>query len=88
MWGCNYSPFGGGWWGGIFPGNMWTLLLWGLIIVLLVYLATRLLRSGTNHSGHASRDREDSLSILKTRLARGEISIAEYTKMKQVLSQS
>jgi putative membrane protein len=90
MWNCNYGPWtggwGGGWGGGFFPGNLWSLLLWGLVIVLLVYLATRLFRTGTGHPLSASRDRDDSLSILKTRLARGEISTEEYTQMKKVLS--
>jgi uncharacterized membrane protein len=63
------------------------LLLWGLVIVLLVYIVVRLFRPGTNQAVSASRDRDDSLTILKRRLARGEISTAEYAKMKQVLSQ-
>ena len=88
MWNCNYGPWAGGWGGGFFPGNLWGLLIWGLVIVLLIYLATRLFRSRADHPLNASRDRDDSLSILKTRLARGEISTEEYTQMKKVLSQS
>ena len=87
MWGCNYSPFGGGWWGGFLPGPFWNLLLWGLVIVLLVYFVSRFFRPRATHPFSASRDRDDSMTILKTRLARGEISREEYTKMKQVLSQ-
>jgi putative membrane protein len=88
MWNCNYGPWAGGWGGGFFPGNLWGLLLWGLVIVLLVYLATRLFRSRTAQPLNAYRDRDDSLTILKTRLARGEISTEEYHQMKKVLSRS
>lgn len=87
MWSCNYGPWAGGWGGGFFPGHFWGLLLWGLVIVLLVYLVVRLFRPGTHQAVSASRDRDDSLTILKTRLARGEISTEEYAKMKQVLAQ-
>ena len=87
MWSCNYGPWAGGWRGGFFPGQLWSLLLWGLVIVLLVYLVTRISRPRLNTSLNAYRDRDDSLTILKTRLARGEISTEEYAKMKQVLSQ-
>lgn len=87
MWGCNFTPFGGGWGGGLFPGSLWTFLAWGLVIVLLAYLAARLFGSGRHDARDASRDRGDSLTILKSRLARGEISLEEYARMKQALSQ-
>ena len=86
MWSCNYGPWAGGWHGGFFPGQLWGLLLWGLVIVLLVFVVTRLFRGRTNTPLNAYRDRDDSLTILKTRLAQGEISTEEYAKMKQVLS--
>ena len=87
MWSCNFGPWAGGWRGGFFPGHLWGLLLWGLVIVLLVYAATRIFRSGLNMPRNAYRDRDDSLAILKMRMARGEISTEEYTQMKKVLSQ-
>ena len=44
MWSCNYGPWVGGWRGGFFPGHLWGVLLWGLVIVLLVYIVVRLFR--------------------------------------------
>lgn len=86
MWGCNFTSFGGGWGGGFFPGSLWTFLTWGLAIVLLAYLAARLFRSGRHDPRGASRDCGDSLAILSSRLARGEISPEEYARMRQALS--
>ena len=87
MWGCDYTPLSGGWWGGFSPGSFLSLLIWGLVIFLLVYLAIRIFKS-QSHGPHVSyQDRIDSLSILKARFARGEISRDEFAKMKQVLSQ-
>ena len=34
---------------------------------------------------HCNRDREDTLKILQTRLAKGEISIEEFNKLKSYL---
>jgi len=87
MWGCNYFPYFS-WVSRIFPGGIFSILLWGLIILLLVLLAIKLF--GTFRSGRAgqNRDRYDSLEILKMRYARGEMSNEEYLKMKDVLLQS
>lgn len=73
MWGCGFGSFAGmgGWFGG--------LLFVGLL-VLVVFLVLR--RGGRPGGG---RDREDSLEILKTRLARGEITLDEYDRLKTVL---
>jgi putative membrane protein len=87
MWGCNFSPISGGWWGGFFPGGILSMLIWVLIILLLVYVVIRIFRSQTGNSIISSRDRIDSLSILKRRFAKGEISKEEFLKMKQVLYQ-
>ncbi len=87
MWGCNYFPYFS-WAGRIFPGGIFSTLVCGLIILLLVLLAMKLfgpLRSG--RSGH-NRDRYDSLAILKTRYVRGEISQEEFIKMKSILLES
>jgi putative membrane protein len=89
MWGCNYLPFLGisGWAGGFFPGGILYLLVWGLILLLFVYAAVRVFKSVTADKSGSHRDRIDSLSILKIRYAKGEISSEEFNKMKQVLSQ-
>jgi putative membrane protein len=90
MWGCNYLPFlgGSGWAGGFFPGGILSLLVWGLILLLFVYAAVRIFKAVTADKSGLHRDRTDSLSILKIRYAKGEISSEEFNKMKQILSQS
>ena len=86
MWGCNL-PFSGGWRGGFLQGDLLSFLFWALVISLVVYLLIRIFRSQANHSNVTSQDRIDSLSILKARFAKGEISQEEFLKMKQILSQ-
>ena len=90
MWGCDYIPFLGGssWAGGFFPGGIFYLLVWGLIVLLFVYAAVWIFKAVTADKYARHRDRVDSLAILKARFAKGEISSEEFNKMKQVLSQS
>jgi putative membrane protein len=85
MWGCNYFPFSGGWSGGYFPGGIFSLLIWGLIIGLIAYVVIRVVKTQTHLPNGSSQDRTDSLSILKTRYAKGEISEEEFIKMKHLL---
>ena len=87
MWGCNYFPYFS-WAGRIFPGGIFSILLWGLIILLLVLLAMKLFGSIRSGRYGQDRDRYDSLAILKTRYARGEINNEEFTKMKNILLES
>jgi putative membrane protein len=86
MWDCDYGPMAGGWWGGFFPGSLLSLLIWGLVLLFIVYLAVRIFNSQTQNSHGPAQDRIDSQAILKTRFARGEISREEFIKMKQTLS--
>ena len=88
MWGCDYGPVMGGWWGGFFPGSIFSLLLCGLIIVLVVFLAIRMFRSQTDGRQGPAQDRFDSEAILKTRFAQGEISHEEFVRMKEILSRT
>jgi len=78
MWGCDYIPFASGW-GGWFP-----MLLWLLILGAIAFLALKAL-GGNPKDGNQDADRNDSLEILKTRLARGEINVDEYNTLKSVL---
>jgi len=87
MWGCDYSPFSGGGWGGFFPGGILSTLIWVLVTLLLVYFGIRIFRSQARNANGSSQDRIDSLTILKARYAKGEISQEEFAKMKQILSQ-
>jgi putative membrane protein len=88
MWGCDYSPMSGGWWGGFFPGSLISLLIWCLVILLIFYFGARIFKSVTNNSVGSSKDRNDSQTILKTRYAKGEISQDEFIKMKKILSET
>lgn len=74
MYGCSFGrAFGwGGWW---IEG-----ILCLLAVGVALYLVSRLFGSKT-----VNRDRNDSLEILKLRLAKGEISLEEYTTLKNVL---
>lgn len=85
MWGCNYL-FGLG--SGIFPGGIFSMLAWILIIALTIYVAIRIIRTRTPNTDAWSQDRIDSMQILKARFANGEITLEEFAKIKQVLSQS
>ena len=89
MWGCDYIPFLGGnsWAGGFFPGGILYLLIWGLVILLLVYLGTRIFKSLTSDKSGPFRDGLDSLAILKARFARGDNSEEEYGRMKHTLGE-
>lgn len=81
MWGCDYIPYGPGMggWGGWFPMLFWLLILGGI-----AFLAFKRL-SPPFRNGNHNADRDDSLAILKTRLAKGEISLEEYNTLKGVL---
>ena len=78
MWGCDYIPYASGW-GGWFPMLFWLLILGGI-----GFLAFKTL-CGKPKEGNQAADRNDSLVILKTRLARGEINMDEYNTLKRVL---
>ena len=87
MWGCNYGPMSGGWWAGIFPGHLFSLLLLGLVILLIVFLAIRAFKLQAHGSRGPAQDRYDSEAILKARFAMGEISRDEFIRMNQILHQ-
>jgi uncharacterized membrane protein len=70
----------------MFPGGIFSLLIWGLMIFLVVSLVIRLLKPRASSTSWPSQDRVDSQAILKTRFARGEISREEFIRMKQVLT--
>lgn len=87
MWGCDYGPMTGGWWGGFFPGSIFSLVLWSVVILLIVFLAIRIFRSQIHGLRGPAQDRFDSEAILKARFAKGEISEEEFVRMRQTLSQ-
>ena len=87
MMGCDYLPYSS-WMGGGFAGGIFPLLFWGLIILVLVFVAIKLFGSIKSNQTGPFRDKNDSLAILKMRYANGEINQNEYVKMKSVLLQS
>jgi putative membrane protein len=87
MMGCDYIPLSS-WMGGGFAGGIFSLLFWGLIILVLVFLAIKLFGSIKSNKTASFYDKNDSLAILKMRYAKGEIDQNEYVKMKSILLQS
>ncbi len=85
MWGCDWDGFSagtGGWDLGFGILNGFFVLL---VLFVLIYVLYRLLRSSCPIPNGFS-DQRDSLNILKSRLAKGEISLEEYWQMHQVLA--
>ncbi len=72
MWGDGY-----GWYG---MGGGFMVLFWILIIAVVVYAV----RWATGKNG-AANSSDSALSILKERLARGEIEPAEYEERRKAL---
>ncbi len=86
MWGCDYMSFSSGapWAGGFFPGGIW-YPVYGLVLLLIVCAAVRIIRAIKTDASVLQRDRLDSLAILKARFAEGEINEEEYGRMKSIL---
>ena len=85
MWGCNFNgnmPFIGY----FFPHGLFSLLLWGVILALVVVLISKII--GKRSVNLANHDQIDSLELLKLRFAKGEIDKDEFLRMKQILTQS
>ncbi len=83
MWGCNYIGAGKGHW--FFGGGLWGFGLTVLILGIIAVLVFKLVRA-SQHRKFEDADRLDSLMILKSRFAKGQITEREYKKMKEVLS--
>ena len=83
MWGCNYTGAGFGHW--FFGGGIIGFSLTALIIILIAVLVLKVIK-GSHQKKSQNFDRLDSLMILKSRFAKGELTEQEYKKMKEVLS--
>ena len=68
---------------GAFPWGIGSILV-AMLIAALVYAGIRSLCGRKDMRNHVN-DRNDSLEILKKRLARGEISIEEFKRLKEYL---
>jgi len=82
--GCDYFPYFS-WSGRFFSGGLLSTILWALILLIVVLLVMELFRFLRSRNAGLKRDREDSLNILKSRYARGELNRAQYLKMKGTL---
>lgn len=66
-----------------FGGIMGLLII--LLVVFLIYKLFKAPRPGS--STNAASDKHDSFRILEVRLARGDISVEEFQRMKEILLQ-
>lgn len=72
--------------GVFFPGPLGmliTLLFWGLVIGMVIWLFQLIF---TKSSGHTVTTTDNSLNILNERYARGEISKDEFQRIKKDLN--
>jgi putative membrane protein len=80
---------GFGWgFGGL--GMIFMMLFWALVVLLAVWLLSRLFPGATHNTGAQttqgnSAASSNAVDIVKQRYARGEISKAEYEEMLAVL---
>ena len=58
-------------------------LLIMIALAVMIFKFLKVLRQETN----AASDKHDSFMILKSRFARGEISLEEYQRMKEIMLQ-
>jgi putative membrane protein len=79
MWG-DYQVHGWGW---MLFGGVHMLLFWLLMVLLIVALVKWLRGADSDDSGGS----KEALDILDQRLARGEIDMDTYRKLKQELLQ-
>jgi putative membrane protein len=78
------GPWGGRWGAGmhLLGGLFWLLALAGIVLVV----ASLVRRGGPGTAGPSSGTSEAPLDILKRRLAKGEVTLEEYEKLKHELS--
>ncbi len=82
MWECEvpgFTPWGGG---HLFWGLGATLLLAAVLVGFFFLLGSR------KAERTRRADREDSLGLIKVRLAKGEINQEEYLAIKKILEQA
>jgi len=84
---CDFFPYLSGL-GTFFPWGVLHLLVWGVFILLVIWLAVKLFGALTTGRARGKRDKADSLDILNLRFARGEIGREDYLKMRELLKQS
>lgn len=75
-----YDMMGGGWFWLIFI--LWIIGVF-IVIALVVWFIVKLVKS---NSVKSQVDNDKSLTILNERLAKGEITMEEYTKLKNIIA--
>jgi putative membrane protein len=82
-----YGGHGFGMMGGYWPfGMLFMGIFWVAVIALVVWAIWRL--AGGKRTAHATTETAEShLDILKRRLASGEISVDEFTRLKKAVSE-
>ena len=75
MWGWPW-----GWGAGL--GIFFTVIFWGAIIALIVWLIVRL----TRHENEGGSDKSKAINIARERYAKGEITKEEFDRIKKDLS--
>ena len=73
------------WIEGFSPGGIAFFLIWGLIMLVLVFLVVKISKMIRYGKDDPRLDRADSLKFLKDRFVNGNISEKEYLKMKKIL---
>jgi putative membrane protein len=76
MWGYNN---GMGWW--MVFGMVWSVIFWVIVIGLVVWAVTRI----STRKEESPKGTDTPLEIAKKRLARGEITQAEFEDLKKAL---
>ena len=82
MWNCNMGFMNGTGW---FMGGGGFGMMFNLLILIAVAVVIYKIFQGFAIRPGGSRDRNDSLDILKRKFASGEINDEEYKRMREVL---
>lgn len=77
MWGCNWGP--------AYSYPFIGMLINILMLVTILYIIVLIIRSFLA-KGQPNRDTIDSMEIIKSKFARGEISEDEYQRMHDILT--
>lgn len=72
----HYYDWGLGW------GNYWFMWLFHIAIIVLSFVVVWWVIKSSNTFGYKVSEADSAADILKKRLAKGEISLKEYEKLK------
>ena len=78
MWNCNWGP-------PIFHSGIVGILINVMMLVTIIYIVVLIIRSFLSKD-KPNRDTNDSLELVKRKLALGEITEEEYHRMRDILA--